>query len=77
MVPDNTFGHVPYLALPMMFLIIIIIGAAIFSQERKKNHEISPTPTAIVRQIPPTCTILDTTDTYVILKCDHSRYTNP
>jgi hypothetical protein len=57
----------------MIALLIIAVGAGLYSQ--RNSHEKGViTPTPIVRTIPTACSVLETTDNYVVLKCDLSHY---
>lgn len=70
---DHTFGRLPIFALPMAALVIIALGAALYTQDRGPSVAPSPTPT-VINALPTNCEILETTDQYVVMKCDLSKY---
>ena len=79
--PDINFGSVPWLALPTMFLIIVVIGVgvALHVTDPKLSSTPTPTITPITRtDTPPIpnsgCVILEQTDDVILWRCSrHSR----
>jgi len=68
---SDPFGQIPYLALPTVLLVILIIGVTIATRHQSSSSLLTatntPTATEVIREA---CQIIDQTVTHVLLKCE-------
>jgi len=68
----NTFGNIPYLALPTIALIVIVIGVGIATKGRiDMNDKAKPTPTPMI-VVPSNCQVIQEETLFIVMQCTKS-----
>ena len=71
----HLFSNIPFLALPIMAVIIVVIGVAIATNDLGDNPplptEAAPTPTSVV-VVPKNCMVIQEEPLFIVMQCQKS-----